>query len=457
VEANVEILARPVTYREEVVAPIMDCIRAGESCAIIGISGTGKSNLFQFILRDDVKQRYWGENWKSYLLILVDSHSLRALNEWAVFELFLHSVLERVEGLNLAEETMARLEQRYEKVVESENPLLAQRYFELAMHMLCRQNEYRMVFLIDQFDEIWRELPNRLLANLRGVRDKHKYMLSYVVATRDELSRIREPVDEAEDFWELVSLNVLGLKPFSHADAKWIIQHWIARTGTRLEDQQASSLIKIAGTHPAILRAAFWVVSEGEVDVAGEHAKEQLLHSPRVWGECLKIWDSIAEDEQGTLLNLASGAQRSQIPLEVAQLLELKGLINNDGDGMSAIFCLLFAEFVARQRISLGRGIRIDKQRRIVQIEGRTVDDLTSLEFELLKYLFDNQGRVCTREQLIKHLYPDEYEQTKGDIADNRVDAIVLRLRQKIEPTRSKPRYVRNVRGAGFIMPGDNE
>jgi hypothetical protein len=435
----------------------MDCIRAGESCSVIGISGTGKSNLLQFMLRDDVRKRYLGERWDSYLPVLIDSHRVRDLTEWGVFELLLHSILEQVEGLELTEETVSRLEYRYEEVVKSENPLLAQRYFELAVHTLCHQYEYKVAFLFDQFDEIWRDLPSRLFANLRGVRDKHKYKLCYVVATRDELSRIREDIDDVEDFWELASLNVLGLKPFSRADARWIIQHWIVRTGATFGDQEASALIKIAGTHPAILRAAFWVVNDGEADVAGEHAMEQLLQNPRVWGECLKVWDSIAEDEQGALLNLASGARRAQIPLDVTHLLELKGLINSDGDGSSAIFCPLFAEFVVRQRSSPGRGIRIDMQRRIVQVEGRTVDNLTPLEFELLKHLCENQGRVCTREQLIRHLYPDEYEQTKGGIADNRVDAVVMRLRKKVEIDPSRPRYVRNVRGVGYIMSGVNE
>jgi hypothetical protein len=448
------ILARPLTYREEIVGPIMTRIQAGESCSIVGVAGTGKSNLFQFVAQDDVRERYLGESWKTYLLVLIDSHSLRELSEWAIFELLLHSVLEYVQGQHLSEESLARFEHRYEEVVRSQNPLLAQRYFELAIHTLCREHAYRVALLCDQFDEIWAGAPGRLFANLRGVRDRYKYQLCYIVGTRDELSRTRENIDEVEDFWELVALNVLGLRPFSDPDAAWIIRHWAERVGVPWAGRDTERLIKAAGTHPSILRAAFFVARDGEADLTGTRAVEDLLNSPRVWAECQKVWDSIGPDEQAALQLLASGSAGEQLPMEAMRPLQLKGLVNSS-NGRASIFCRLFAEFVSREAGSPGAGIKINRELRTIWVDGRVIGNLTPLEFNLLDFLFQNQGRICSRDELIAHLYPGEHQQPGADMFDNRIDAVIARLRQKIELDPGRPQHIQTRRGMGFILPGE--
>jgi ABC-type protease/lipase transport system fused ATPase/permease subunit len=45
-------------YRQEIITPITRNITAGESCSIVGVASTGKSNLFRFLIRPGVCQRY---------------------------------------------------------------------------------------------------------------------------------------------------------------------------------------------------------------------------------------------------------------------------------------------------------------------------------------------------------------------------------------------------------------
>ena len=73
---------------------------------------------------------------------------------------------------------------------------------------------------------------------------------------------------------------------------------------------------------------------------------------------------------------------------------------------------------------------------------------LTLHEYEILCALARNAGRVLTRDQLL--------EQVKGEAADEAfdrsIDVHVSRLRQKIEPDPRHPRYVKTVRGAGYLL-----
>ena len=92
-------------------------------------------------------------------------------------------------------------------------------------------------------------------------------------------------------------------------------------------------------------------------------------------------------------------------------------------------------------------GLFIDFAAREVTVDGRR-QTLTAHEYELLCALARNAGRVLTRDQLL--------EQMKGDHADDAfdrsIDVHVSRLRQKIEPDPRRPRYVKTVRGAGYLL-----
>ena len=81
-----------------------------------------------------------------------------------------------------------------------------------------------------------------------------------------------------------------------------------------------------------------------------------------------------------------------------------------------------------------------------VRKENRKVE-LTLREYELLKHLALNPGRVYTREELLEQVWG--YEQAGGD--GRTVDVTVRRLREKIEDDPSQPRYIETRRGVGYF------
>jgi two-component system response regulator RegX3 len=88
--------------------------------------------------------------------------------------------------------------------------------------------------------------------------------------------------------------------------------------------------------------------------------------------------------------------------------------------------------------------VRMDIERHTVSVAG--VETAMPLkEFELLELLLRNAGRVLTRGQLIDRVWGADYV---GDTKT--LDVHVKRLRSKVEPEPSAPRYIVTVRGLGY-------
>ena len=88
--------------------------------------------------------------------------------------------------------------------------------------------------------------------------------------------------------------------------------------------------------------------------------------------------------------------------------------------------------------------VRMDVERHVVTVAGSPVQ-LPLKEFELLELLLRNAGRVLTRGQLIDRVWGADYV---GDTKT--LDVHVKRLRSKVEPEPSAPRFIVTVRGLGY-------
>ncbi len=90
--------------------------------------------------------------------------------------------------------------------------------------------------------------------------------------------------------------------------------------------------------------------------------------------------------------------------------------------------------------------VRLDCEGRRAFIAGKEIG-LTAKEFELLELLMMNPDKVYSRESLLQMVWGADYP---GDVRT--VDVHVRRLREKIEPNPSEPRYVYTKWGVGYYF-----
>ena len=78
--------------------------------------------------------------------------------------------------------------------------------------------------------------------------------------------------------------------------------------------------------------------------------------------------------------------------------------------------------------------------------------ELTAREFEILKYLAENKGRVISRERLYETIWGED---SFG--CDNTVMVHIRHLREKIEDNPNDPKYIITMKGLGYKLVNPNE
>ena len=94
-----------------------------------------------------------------------------------------------------------------------------------------------------------------------------------------------------------------------------------------------------------------------------------------------------------------------------------------------------------------GRRVSIDEERATVYKDGSPMD-LTQREYDLIRYLAAQPGKVFSREALMEHVW--NYEGYVGDV--RAVDVAVRRLREKLEDDPANPQFIKTKRGMGYYF-----
>lgn len=91
--------------------------------------------------------------------------------------------------------------------------------------------------------------------------------------------------------------------------------------------------------------------------------------------------------------------------------------------------------------------LRVDSKAKEIYLRGRLLEpQLTAKEFQLLELLYKHKGEVISKEGIAQGVW--DYE-----VYDyNAIDALVYRLRHRIEADPANPKYLVTVRGFGYKL-----
>jgi len=115
-------------------------------------------------------------------------------------------------------------------------------------------------------------------------------------------------------------------------------------------------------------------------------------------------------------------------------------------------------ELLARLRAALRRAapstepvleigdLRVDLEKHSVTVAGRRVA-LTPNEFELLRFLAQNEGKLLTHRMILREVWGPAYG---GE--SHYLHVYVSQLRRKLEPDPARPRYLLTEPGAGYRL-----
>ena len=94
--------------------------------------------------------------------------------------------------------------------------------------------------------------------------------------------------------------------------------------------------------------------------------------------------------------------------------------------------------------------LRLDREARRVFVGDVELDPPLSLpQYRLLELLYNNAGRVCTRESVVEAVWPEALGE---GVSEQAIDALVRRLRDRLAELDPDRGYIVTVRGHGFRM-----
>jgi Transcriptional regulatory protein, C terminal len=334
----------PADYRADETARLLRATRAGDCAALIGLSGSGKSNVLGFMAAR--------LSTPAHRLCLVDGNALAAPTREALLELI-----------------RSRLD-----------PSAADAASAVAAALVAHPH---LTLLIDRLDSVSANGTAATLHNtLRALRDTHKFMLTYIIATRHPL-----PVDS--ELAELLFANTVFLGPLSAGDAQWNVERFAARRDETWPAAVVSAIITFSRGYPSLLKAACEAHATGLPEAA-------WADSPAVKRRVDEFWSDTPSDAQIAASGLAGH------PL-------------------------------------------LDRERAVVF----DTTKLTAKENLLLQYLQAHPDEVCEKDELIRAVWSEDKAFVKG-IRDDSLAQLVRRLREKIEPDPSDPKFLIAVPGRGY-------
>lgn len=243
----------PKSYCAEDVQTLLSWVAAGESGTIVGWSGTGKSNLLSFLAtRPDVTGPHLPGDSDRYCFLLLDVNSLPEVTVSAFYRGMLQTLYETTKALQepTQDDGIATL---YHDRIALQDPFLLYQAVKASLHLLCAEGGRHAVWLLDRFDTACQQFDRPFFDSLRALRDTFKGRLCYLVATRHELARLRDPA-EISEFYDIVAANTWWVRPLGYADARWVITRAERRWGVAFPDSDVKQLLALTGGHPRLLR-----------------------------------------------------------------------------------------------------------------------------------------------------------------------------------------------------------
>lgn len=105
-------------------------------------------------------------------------------------------------------------------------------------------------------------------------------------------------------------------------------------------------------------------------------------------------------------------------------------------------------------RVPLSKKLFIElKARRVWLGEQKMSPPLSVSQFSLLVLLYQNEGKVISREEIVNSVWG---EQESVGVTEQAIDALVRRLRTRLRKTDKNHDYIRTIRGVGYIFENED-
>lgn len=435
----------PADSRQAEVWKILEFVKAGLSCQLIGLPGTGRSNLLALLaFNRQVRIKHLGEEGqKNFHFIYLNFAEVRNASLFEVNK-FLFIQLRESLGERKYQKALAKIETLFKEALKLGEPLIVWQNFKKAVDILANQEGLTLVFLLDRFEEYKKGLTSEFFLNLRALRSLAKYRFACVFALGRPLEKTLEP-SLYQEFYESLVGHLVYHSFYDPPEMDFRLAHLGQVSGQKLDLQIRREILRLSGGHGKLTRICAETLFASSPRPKEKNLQEFLLSQTVVTGVLSEIWQALNPGEQNLVQKIIQGEKPEEG--EVLDFLLNLDLLKKT-DSTFALTIPLLSQYLKTSVPTEEKIYFRESTNEILKGEKVISDDLTSQEFRLLKFLLENPGRVCEREEIIRAVWP-EAKTTEG-ISDEAIDQMVFRLRKKTEDDSKSPKHLQTIKGRGF-------
>jgi hypothetical protein len=430
-------LLPPVTFRREILEPVIDLLRMGESCALVGVGSSGKSNIARHLPRADVRLTYFENRAPHIFVVYVNCKPLAHHPPQALYLQALDQLTRMAEELASVYQPLLPVLTELWQAAQASPEALAKRNFDRAIDHVVRAGAELIVVELDDCDDLFGKAPPVLFADLRELRDNHKRQVVYLTLTRREPAFLRLNTPEFEELFELISAtgHTIAITPYLEADAIFMLQRLASRqeTAPLLAYSEKRRIYELSGGHAGLIRSIYFAVRRNP-DSLENMTPAQLLTNADIEDECSKILHSLEDEERAELRRLVTQAAPTTDGLA---RLKRRGLILSPTFSTPQIFAPVFDVYLRQQFGPAREAVTIEfvGTARQVRVNGQLISSLNWPEFEILRHLYHHRPDLCRINELFETMRPAELGRPHDRAQGNPVERLaqyVLQIRTKL-------------------------
>jgi len=418
---------------------VFECIRKSACVNLVGDRRSGKTSLLFHLRHFDIQKQYLA-NPRDYVFVYLDGQLMPADPAGFYRELLL-AIKEQCPDLALPVDETAADERLVRRFLDAMRPR-------------------RLVLLVDEFEciSLNQDYPARFFVFLRGL--SICYNISFIVASRQRLTECCSRDVVTSPFPNIFRPCEIG--PFTLDEFDQFIVKSAAPSGAPIS-QVRDEILKMAGLYPYLVQAACWHFYRAWEERGRFDLDIRSLVRRRFEDEVQSHWDSLwrhfSVEERETLQQLAHGEQPTRS--NVVWRMEQRGYIRE-----GKLFSEIFAAFVQERSLEPAsapntsdiqkngappaEGLWVDVETGNAYLNAQLIDPpLTKQQFDLLNLLCEQKGNICTPYMIVKSVWSEDY---LDRVDDQRIAALVSRLRKRIEPEGKPWRYIVTIHGRGLKL-----
>jgi hypothetical protein len=444
-------------------------IASGVSGAVVGLAGCGRSNLLRFLCEHSIAfQSYLPAVSQSIVLIPIDLYDLPNDNLANLYRTILHAfywVRER-----LAPPLAQLAADLYLEHRAALDPFLTQTaVYELLLAFQSAQ--VRVVLVINRFDRFCERSTPQMVNTLRSLRDRFKETLNYIVGMRQEVAYLPDPAILG-DMLELFDSHTCYVGEMTADDSRHMLANVLRASLAPPTTAEIEAMLHLSGGFPSLLKAiGQWWMLAAQRPPAPADWHTALLDHAAVRHRLARLWQGLTQEEKlalsevqkqqivnrpalkrktaGTATESALYVESAEIQparsmfhgrsLTVVQSLAAKGCCVSTDSGWRVNGELL-AVFVARLTGRIRGRIWLDEAAHRIYQGQQPIDDLTPLEFNILRFLIAQPHIRHTSDTIIDTVWPAD--DNKEVVTPNNLQVHISSIRKKLEPNPAAPRFL---------------